>query len=1633
MAHGEIGQIGDFMRSWDEIKKDFIADRIRPSDPSKSIVRMGNAEIEPPTWENYKRKLQGQEPKYIPFKTEEEKRREIRERLGSMMEFSQLEKEALAPKNKPAPSENFDFKLVSNFARDNPGFKPDPVLPGLSNGSEYISYSKIKEIAGHTSGNKEREKRFYDKFSYEDTKLEPLSQTAKQDLEKRKATQHIKEGAYAFGEGAASSIFGTHMRLMDDAVKRDIESSGNEVAKESYKGSQLSKGATRQIEYNSMMGRKLDAQFDEVDQAIQNVGAVSGHITGSIGKLLAANMAVGGVAQGVSSAMSLGKTGTSLMKSALVGGVVGAENSFASGAEAEDVLTDALISAGFFTAGGAVSKAAGIKLVKTLTPIYKKYPEWGSALRGLQAAGEGMAFGATGAALESGINQALGRKEFSLKDVMETGLTLAAFDAITTLVTKQPFVPLEPKISGNSSIKYDPELSAKSLKKKGYKEFKEGSGIWLDGDGNHYREMIKINGEGVYKQDIWSAERTIGRKMTKEEILKSSKNPKFFDELRFGTKEAPPANTEPLKTEPIKPPTDSLPAQPLSMKSGPSVTSSNTQAYSAWSRRNIQNKYKPGSDGEVKPLRQIIEDAHKYFNVGLSNKRFRGKKAYAWYKNGEQVIESKNLYTIETFSHELGHHLDQKYGFFLNSNIPDMIEKMPKEFTANYKEESLKHEAIAEFVRLYLTQPDEAVKFSEPFFDAFESSLSSGGDLGNLQKMRGDIDAWLSATTIDQIKSNIVSRNKKFEGPKSFNDIWEGVDNLKKRGVTFFFDKGYPLLDFVSKYEKKTGTMIPDDVNPYLKYKSASRASVKALSIINDGLTTVNGDFIDKPFKGLFTDIERGEMEDFEAYLVSKRALDYSKRRKRTFSADIQNEYVEKAVGEYEMKFPHFSKAAGGLYSWWDTFVLEWVVNQNLMPLETYAKIKELDPHYVPFLRDRINTSELKKRGGRGVTDKRNPLRRSSKSGGDDPIFSPVESMIIEIERYVDVVKKREVMLAIDEIYKAEILRSHLARKNKKPNPDAFGIGLILNKIPPSMVSSKIDVSNKKEALKKKINEALEESVEEKGDVLGLIDSVFDDVLTSFKPLDFDKETNIISTIDSKGDTIHYEVYDPLLLETLLDMSTENLNPIINALVAAKRAMQITTTSANPVFIAKNMIRDSVQGAVASDIPLHKYHANLVKAWYQEITNGEWAERYRAAGGGFASPVGADRNALSESLASVRGVNKITPKYAFKKTFHFVEKLSDAIEQAPRIAEFRYSKESGDSNDRAFYKSQDVTVDFGQRGKIMDIGAVKTIPFFNPALQGTYKLFRMLKNKKTYLRALPTLMLPVALLYAINKDDEEYQKLSRYMKDRNFLIPTGKKGVYIRLPKPHELGYIFGATFERALDASFKKDPAAWDDYFSEFVMSLIPSTNTMVSSIKEAGNNKTWYDEDIVPYRLQQVEPDQQYTEETSWISKQLAKIIPDGSKYSSPMILDYILKQNTGIVGKIVVPLTDSVKGNEAEWIFRSFLADSAYSNKEVSTFYDNLNKAQKAYNTIKMGRDSKNENDIVALKGYKEAYQNIKKLNELHDELDSNYELFKALSKETGIDNKKDLKRWLKLSAAKIAEDTNAMYKKIIDNLK
>jgi hypothetical protein len=293
--------------------------------------------------------------------------------------------------------------------------------------------------------------------------------------------------------------------------------------------------------------------------------------------------------------------------------------------------------------------------------------------------------------------------------------------------------------------------------------------------------------------------------------------------------------------------------------------------------------------------------------------------------------------------------------------------------------------------------------------------------------------------------------------------------------------------------------------------------------------------------------------------------------------------------------------------------------------------------------------------------------------------------------------------------------------------------------------------------------------------------------------------------------------------------------------------------------------------------------------------------------------------------------------------FRPISALGEAVERAPRIAQYRLEKAAGETSREAALAARNITMDFDRAGQLARI--INTfVPFFNVGVQGADQLFNrdlinIAKNPKTSAAALAfTVMLPSLVFEAWNRSvfPNEFADVPNYLKETGIPIvvgrspdtPEGKPGgpQFLWIPIGENMKFV-QTLFTNAVDQSLKNKPEVlgalglknpdkgpprnWDDVARSIFNTVFPS---QVSSPQEITspvgkttielltNQDLFRGMNIVPDPLHALPPEEQVRPWTTALSRGIGRVLG-----VSPAKVEYAILNVTGGAGKSVLSGAD------------------------------------------------------------------------------------------------------------------------------
>lgn len=694
----------------------------------------------------------------------------------------------------------------------------------------------------------------------------------------------------------------------------------------------------------------------------------------------------------------------------------------------------------------------------------------------------------------------------------------------------------------------------------------------------------------------------------------------------------------------------------------------------------------------------------------------------------------------------------------------------------------------------------------------------------------------------------------------------------------------------------------------------------------------------------------KNEIEDFEVYAVSKRALE---QQAKGLETGINPEDAAAVVKNGEAKFEKVFRQTNEFQN----EMINQLKESGVLSQESFNLITEANKDYVPFFR-LTEEGTLSRAGGKGFKV-RQPIKNFKGSNAD--IISPLESIIKNTYLYV---KLSERNIALNKL----IDLNEQAPEGLK--------NTLIEKVPTEFKAIKIS------------DQEISKFLDEHG-----IDSKSQDaldVMTIFRPKSVGLRPDEIAVF-RKGKREVYRVPEDVA-DSINGADQVQVEALIKFLAVPAKLLRAGVTIA-PDFAARNFFRDQFSASVFSSggyVPVY----DALKGLGSVFKKDEVYQKWLANGGANATAVALDRAYIKTKvfkLGEETGFLKQTWNLV-KSPIEFARVYSEVMENATRVGLFKKALEAGATEKEAAFQSREGTVDFQRIGSKMRALNMITA-FMNVGIQGTDRTIRGFKDNPgpTFAKVAAGITLPSVLLWYANHDDPRWkEEINDWEKDLFWIVMTDKH-IY-RLPKPFELGILFGSLPERILDIFFTDNPDQLESFkslmqtsFGGLTPAYIPTF--AVPIIETWANKNTFTGRSIIPSDKEKGLPEYQYKPYTSEVAKGLGSLISSvpGGKFldvAAPAVIDNWIRAWSGTLGQYAVSLADRAltasgvvpdpilpaAALEELPIVKSFMIRHPSANaKSIQRFYDRSEKIGKILFSIKDQAKEGNLDEVQKLMKY------------------------------------------------------------------
>lgn len=923
--------------------------------------------------------------------------------------------------------------------------------------------------------------------------------------------------------------------------------------------------------------------------------------------------------------------------------------------------------------------------------------------------------------------------------------------------------------------------------------------------------------------------------------------------------------------------------------------------------------------------KEIIDAVNTLFNQRVKSGRLGKKGVGGWYNPKTDVIRSGDYGDFRVIMHELGHYVDNYFKFSNEPRFNTEFNRVVQDrFGKAYNKLGMDGIRGEGYAEFFHDYVSDRAKAKREFPEFYKHFTEA---VAKEPELNG-ITNKLSQLVHEWHRQGGAERIKGSISFESKGKVSQAIDAVK-RGET---------RDVIKKAMSDVYTKLIDELNPLKDLvEQVERETGEKIS------------FDDNPYMQAW--LARGWVGKAEALIehgvpeykipAFKDILkDIGEKEHKDFSAylvalhDLDlHKNQQKATFTYTEDAAvlgkhagneRFQKAAKQIYKYQD-YLLAMLVKEGMLTVKAYHTMRKMYPHYIPFFRDMSDVNmQSFLSGGKGFIDVSSPVKRLKGSTRD--IIDPLESIVKNTFQFYNAVE-----------------RNHVGRTFAKL-ADKKGVGQIVERV--------------------------------KGDKA---------------------KTDNTFNVWENGEKVTYET-TPELIETMRMLDKEKSNMLVKLFSYPANWLRAGATL-SPEFILRNPVRDMIGAAIYSKhgfIPI----IDTFKGLSLYLKKGQTYWEYKKSGAAHAAMVSLDRDYLGGQL---RDIMKRESKYTklIKNPIEALRAMSEATEMATRLAEYDnarkgytglgnrlFGKERKPLSAReAALESRDITLDFSRRGTHTK-RFNQAVAFFNATIQGADKMARAFKEdpRGMTVKTMLYITLPSVMLWFMNKDDERYQELPQWEKDTFWIIP-GKENMY-RIPKPFEVGVLFGTAFERMLqymdDEKNGRKSVGFKGFGERVYDSLMPSfMPTAVIPIYEAMSNHSFFRQrNIIPQSQENLPARLQYGANTS----EVAKFVGDKINVS-PYIVDNTIRGYGGGLAGLGLSGIDAVSGakeNNAskKWYeapgLRGFTAAPYQSSNSVQRVYDDYKEQEKLHNEFKLTGQRPEGYDAKEFAKLKNASDSLKNLN-------------------------------------------------------
>lgn len=998
----------------------------------------------------------------------------------------------------------------------------------------------------------------------------------------------------------------------------------------------------------------------------------------------------------------------------------------------------------------------------------------------------------------------------------------------------------------------------------------------------------------------------------------------------------------------------------------------------------------PQETAALRSLQQQANDLADAIGFPLREGRMgsRPKQVLGFLKTRSGVVRVREIADLEVVAHEGGHYIELRAG----NDLTDLTEQFAGELAplvsnpAAYDPSKYVKEGFAEYIRRFVGNPAHAAQVAPGFAAAFRNFMETRHPdiMRTLDGAAAAYKAYLDAPSVDAIGA---VRRSVSETPKGWravvasvkeNGFGGTIKNVLQWSYQSWSDRDAPLARAVREINliaKEANGGVPIDLkaadNPEVLQRLFARTEQASVRDMMDGVRPYRGVEPEGPSLSqalskaigaptAFGRWDEGLRGTFSTYLIARRA-EYMWRK---FEAGLipnppaafSKADAVVAMADLERAHPDFREASDMVHAYTRQLLRKGYEGHQI-GADLYQRLLN-EEFYVPFQRDLSDKPLADGDPARKGAADRTPDIVQTFRGSTRDIKDPLESLMLQTFLVNRAIRHNDVILA---------LKAHAGRAG-------FQGGKYFEDIPAheaKKITFDLGEAIERKAIEKGMDPTMEAPL-----LKAMMTDLFgeDPLLGSFykmepagkrgEPIVFYKEGGELKAARLMSGSEGHALYETL---TAMPQALSDLGLQVLSVGSSVLRSGIVL---NPTYALTNYIRDQVAASIIR--PDYIPFVSGMKGIKAELQQGQSAKLYGYAGGVSAGAAVAPVQQAAE--ANVQALAKQGWTVQRFQSLHSFLEGTQVTEAGTRNSVFSkvYDKKRTqglseyEAMIEAAYAAQDL-MDFSRWGdKTQAIRALT--PFVNSHIQGLDKGYRTMieplireaattADQEARRNAVIALTKAVAVgsalgagWAALHSADRIYQNALPEMKGTHFVTSVG--GNILIIPKPFELSLGFTAG-EYAYQRLMKEDPRAAEQFAKAAFEVLAPPVpifaNPLIKTSAELALGKSFFTgRDLVPERLQRLEPSLQYTDRTSELSKMLGNAIG-----VSPIKVEHAIGGYFGLWGRDVMALSSGISEDTPTQslrnsvFFRRFLKDPTLSSDVNVKFWNHMGQTTGKYN--------------------------------------------------------------------------------------